>query len=368
MPSSISSSDAYSYEDRPIPEIGWKKALLLALALMIFGTLGWEYNARVIWGYGPESYIDSQGLWAVERRRVDKGEAIVAVIGSSRIFFDLNLDAYEEVTGVRPIQLSMVGSSPQPFLKDLANDEDFKGLLIIGVTPNIFFRDTPGLYGDTPQYYKEESPSQRIGQRISMLLEPHLSFYDNDNWPLFTLIERSGLKNREGIGDPGFPVWKLSTNAKDRNPEMFWKVEDVDYYQHHAQMTWRAFMQATDAAGGPPPLDFEGYIAGLNEDIAKIRARGGEVVFVRPPSAGDYRPREARLQPREEYWDRLLRDTNSIGVHFEDHPELQGLRIPEWSHLHSEDAPKFTRALIPILNDKLIAAGKKPILGEENGS
>ena len=84
MPSSTSSSDAYSYEDRPVPEIAWKKALLLAVGLMIIGTAVWEYNARVIWGYEAEPYIDSPALWAIHRRRVDNSEAVVAAIGSSR--------------------------------------------------------------------------------------------------------------------------------------------------------------------------------------------------------------------------------------------------------------------------------------------
>ncbi|MCH8082277.1 MAG: hypothetical protein IID52_07855 [Proteobacteria bacterium] len=71
------------------------------------------------------------------------------------------------------------------------------------------------------------------------------------------------------------------------------------------------------------------------------------------------------MQPRDKYWERLLRETNSVGVHFEDHPELQGFRIPEWPHLHSEDAPEFTRALVVIPNDKLKAPGKTSILKTE---
>lgn len=368
MPSSTSSSDAYSYEDRPIPEIAWKKALLLAVGLMIFGIAGWEYNARAIWGYETGYYIDGPGLWAQERRKIDRGEGQVVIIGASRIFFDLDLDTYEDMTGTRPIMLARVGSNPRPFLTDLAGDEDFKGLLIFGLTPGSFFRENFGLYGDTPKYYEDESPSQWMGQQISMLIEPHLAFYDSDTWPLFALIEHSGMENREGIQPPGNPVWQLSYSDKDRNTKMFWKTESVDYYQHYNQMTWRMFMEGEDARGGPPPFDYDAYMVSVIGDIEKIRSRGGDVVFVRPPSTGDYRPRELKYQPRAEYWDRLLVDTNSVGVHFEDHPELQGFRNPEWSHLHSEDAVKFTAALIPIFDQKLKAAGKPGILKEKDGS
>lgn len=363
MPSSTSSSDPYSYEDRPIPERPWRKALALGIILMIAAVAGWEYNARAIWGYETGYYIDSYGLWSKERKRVDKGEAEVAIIGASRAFFNLDLNTYEDMTGTRPVMLAMVGTNPRPFLTDLANDEDFKGLLIIGITPGSFFRHEHGLFADVIQYHYEESPSQWMGQRLSMLLEPHFAFYDNSNWPLFTLLERSGLENPEGVRPPGFPVWKISQSDKDRNTKMFWKTEELEYYQHYNQMTWRRFNEGADARG-IPPFDIDTYLAEVVEEIEKIRARGGDVVFVRSPSSGDYRPREARLQPRETHWDRLLRDTNSVGVHFEDHEDLRHLRTPEWSHLHSEDTFPFTAGVIRVLDARLKAQGKEGLIKE----
>ena len=369
MPSSISSSDLeskdyYYHENRPIPEVQWKPALLLAIILMAVGFIAWEYNARVIWGYEPEAYIDNNGLWAIQRRQIDHSdENTVAIIGASRILFDFDLDTHESMTGTRPIQLALAGTNPGPILTDLAKDEDFKGLLYVGITPGSFFRNGGGLSADAPEYYAKESPTQWMSQQISMLIEPYLSFYDLSNWPLFTLIERIELPNRAGVFDPRMGVWKISQAAKDRDTKMFWKVEDQPAYQLKAQMTWRGFMEMGDKRG-PSKFDLDKYMEGVIKDVAAIRARGGEVVFVRLPSSGDYRPREKRLQPRSEYWDRLLKDTESVGVHFEDHAELQGFRTPEWSHLHSDDAPKFTQALIPIVNQKLIEAGKPGILNQ----
>jgi hypothetical protein len=36
-------------------------------------------------------------------------------------------------------------------------------------------------------------------------------------------------------------------------------------------------------------------------------------------------------------------------VHFQDYPELQGLWLPEWSHLAARDAARFTEALYAIV-------------------
>lgn len=370
MPSSISNSDMkdkdyYFHENRPIPEVSWKPAWLSAILLLTAGFVAWEYNARIIWGYEPEAFIDNNGLWAIQRRLVDSSdEDSVAIIGASRILFDFDLDTYEAMTGVRPIQLALAGTNPRPILADLASDDDFKGLLYVGITPGSFFRDGGGLSADAPAYYVNESPTQWLSQQISMIIEPHLAFYDLSNWPLFTMIRRVKLPNREGVFDPRMDVWKISQAAKDRDTKMFWKVEENPEYQLKAQMTWRGFMEMSDQRG-PSKFDLESYLKGIIDDVAAIKKRGGEVVFIRLPSSGDYRPREARLQPREQYWDRLLRDTDSVGIHFEDHQELQGFRIPEWSHLHSDDAPKFTAALIPIINSILTENGKN-ILYKDN--
>jgi len=373
MPSSTSNSDIksnlkkdyYFHENRPIPDLPWKKISLMAVLIMLLGVIAWEYNARIIWKYPTGHYIDNKGLWAIQRNRIDRSdENTVAIIGSSRILFDLDLDTYEKTTGTRPIQLALVGTNPRPLLKDLATDEDFKGLLIIGITPGSFFRHSGGLFGKNPEYYKKESPTQWLSQQISMLIEPHLAFYDNSNWALFTLIERMDFENSVANYNPVSQIWELSFSKKDRNTKMFWKVEDDPAYQHNAQMAWRTLMQLGDKMG-PAPFDHDAYMLGVVADVNAIRSRGGEVVFIRTPSSGDYRPREHKNQPREKFWDRLLTQTNSVGVHFEDHSELQGFRIPEWSHLHSEDAPKFTKALVPILDAKLKAANKKGIIKKE---
>lgn len=65
----------------------------------------------------------------------------------------------------------------------------------------------------------------------------------------------------------------------------------------------------------------------------RIRARGGDVVFLCGPSAGPWRELERNATPREKFWDALLENTDAGGVHFEDHTALGELETPEWSHL-----------------------------------
>ena len=68
----------------------------------------------------------------------------------------------------------------------------------------------------------------------------------------------------------------------------------------------------------------------VRKDIEKIRAHGGDVVFVRPPSAvaritqGNSASTLAGKDPGTG----SLRETGSFGINFEDYPEMQGLEIP----------------------------------------
>jgi len=115
-------------------------------------------------------------------------------------------------------------------------------------------------------------------------------------------------------------------------------------------------------AGPPKPAVFsdeqwqkilnDGWLQNLQkakDSVAKIRARGGEVFFVRHPSSGELRLKEEQVTPRALVWDRLLRETGTQGVYYEDYPELRDFECPEWSHLSASDSVEYTRRLSEIL-------------------
>ncbi|HEY6662025.1 MAG TPA: hypothetical protein VIZ66_03790, partial [Sphingomicrobium sp.] len=85
--------------------------------------------------------------------------------------------------------------------------------------------------------------------------------------------------------------------------------------------------------------------------VDKIRARGGEVVFIRPPSAPQLRVNEEAQVPKTKGWDVLVSNTHSIGVHIDDLPAAQGLTLPEWSHLSQKCATVFTDAYVRRLTE-----------------
>jgi len=106
---------------------------------------------------------------------------------------------------------------------------------------------------------------------------------------------------------------------------------------------------------GPTPMEIwrpterDSFYLQINDLVRAFKDRGGQLIFIRPPSAGEFRISENHYLPREKYWDRLLRETMCPGVHFEDYESLQGFDLPEWSHLRADQTPAFTKALAGLV-------------------
>jgi hypothetical protein len=128
---------------------------------------------------------------------------------------------------------------------------------------------------------------------------------------------------------------------------MWHRLEDDAAYRERARAVWAQDFDtpptAEDIAEGRKALDK--VLERAEAAVKKLRARGVTVIFVRPPSNGRYYEFEQRVFPRKDTWDVLLARTGAPGIHFEEHPEMQGLDLPEWSHLSRKDAERFTEAL-----------------------
>ncbi len=90
----------------------------------------------------------------------------------------------------------------------------------------------------------------------------------------------------------------------------------------------------------------------LGTSINKIRKRGGEVIFIRPPSSGEDWKIENIVNPRPAYYDALLTSTKTQGIHFLDYSETADLICVDGSHLSPQDAVIYTRHLIKILREE----------------
>jgi hypothetical protein len=336
---------------REIPQARLTAAAWLVLVLVVAGVVAWELKMRSL-GLVAGDLEDGKAGWAVERRKLESGvHDGVVIMGGSRILFDTNLDAWKEMTGKRPIQLAMPGWNGQPVLKDIADNTRFAGLVVFDVAPTQLFRAGSGgnpAFAGALEYWRSEGPAMRAGHRLGDLLSRYFAFLD-EQYSLTALIDQLDLPNRGKVGGPYLGPWKLSERYADRQYVLWREIETNERLREHAIRVWLATQRS------PPGEDLIARIcADIRASVAKVRARGGDVVFIRPPSAADYLAREDAATPRAATWDRLLRETGSFGIHFQDYPEIQGLNLPEQSHLTREDAARFTRAYIGVLRERYV--------------
>jgi hypothetical protein len=330
--------------ERVVPAVPWLRVMIASALCLLVLMIGWETQMRRL-GLRAGDLDDTREAWAAERRKVDAGPRdAVVIIGDSRMLFDTDLATWQSLTGRKPIQLAMPAVNAQPFLHDLANDEHFAGLLVIGTAEISYFRDGDGGALDVLQYVQSQTPTQRLGYALQKALSRRFAFLDS-NYTLFNLIERHHWAERNEVYGPYDDVWKLSESFDDRQTHFWPRLERDPALLAHARHVWQLVYRST-----PVPKEVvDRTIAKTRADIERIRARGGDVVWVRPPSSGPILEREHSRYPRALVWDRLLRETGCIGVNFEDYPQMQHYVIPDWSHLAQGSAVPFTTAYVQAL-------------------
>lgn len=333
------------------------RAAILAIILITSFVAYWEYYWRSK-NY-QLAFNDDKILWATARRELKSYEGVSTVItGGSRIKFDIDIDTWEKLTGEKVFQLAIVGTPARLILRNLANDESFKGKLIVDVTEGQFFGlDTirTELFGrDAIEYYRNETPAQRVSSHLNLFLESKLLFLEESRFGLNNLLNEIKLKNRPGVTPYTMLFRKEYTMTNDRRQTFLTPVFLSNPSFQSAHLKHQAKRLAALDARTPPvkPGAYDYLFKEIGEYVGRIRLRGGSVLFVRPPSSGDYVVREKRLYPRSEYWDRLLKETNTPGIHFADYPSTAAFNCPEHSHLTPDDAIRYTEQLIKIIRDE----------------
>jgi hypothetical protein len=338
------------------------KAAILTVALLAIFTASWELYWRSR-GFHA-TYNDDKVLWASKRKEVYKpADQATVFIGPSRIKFDIDVPTWETLTGEKAIQLAIVGTSFRLVLNSLANDQKFAGKLIIDATEfstfsGVALRDRQA--AQAVEYYKKETPSQNASSAIDHAFESQLVFLEEGKFGLNALLYGMDMPNRKGvavIGAYGFPK-EFSVCSFERQSymtSMFLSNERLQKIQQNNWLKrgpWITKCLSDKKVRGLRGDSLVMVFDEIKKGIDKIRARGGQVVFVRPPSSGAYKTAEAIVYPRTEYWDKLLAYTNTPGIYYADYPETANFVCPEWSHLSPKDAVVYTKNLVRILQNE----------------
>lgn len=316
-------------------------ALLLGLTVALVAAAAWEtlWRSR---GYEP-ALADDRDLWAQHRKRsvsIDQ-QRNVTVIGASRIQLAFSTAAFERhQPGWQAVSLAINGNYPVAVLQDLAADERFAGVVLCAI-------DARGLahwYRDMSEpwvrhYQREFGPQRRLERRLLSSLQQRLVAAGSD----FNLIRRTA-----GWLDGQPPFRHYTRLLPDRTIAADYALADVP-----ALRAGFAAALAADYRKHPAP-DPQRWLDDLEPVLAavdRIRVRGGQVVFLRMPTAGEHYRLDRENYPRELYWDRFAARTGAVTVHFADWPQLAALELPDTSHIDRSDRDRFAEVLVGILRE-----------------
>jgi hypothetical protein len=327
------------------------KALCAASIMIVAFLVFWEYYWRNQ-GF-TIGYNDDKVIWAANRKKIYSPGTTV-FIGDSRVKFDIDLATWKALTGENAVQLAMVGTPARPVLHNLANDMNFKGNIIIGGAELAFYsldtlqREISAR--DGIEYYNKETPAQRLNASLDFFLESKLVFLEEGKFGLNSLLNSVPLSNRPGVFTRTLPPRQFSNSDFFRQAAETPRLLSDSSLQNEVINYWTvgaSHLKIKPITGDTLQAFFNQY----KNSIDKIKARGGKIAFIRPPSTGAVLERENRFYPRDQYWDRLIRYTESPGFYYTDHPETAHLTCPEQSHLSPGDAVIFTKALIHYLRE-----------------
>lgn len=354
-----------------------KQTLIIAFALSVISLTAWEF----FWRSKPELYKasleDDRYLWAEQRAKVETAtDKDVILIGSSRTGFNFNTHVWEDVQGIKPINLSTDGKPPGPFLDDIVHNTYFNGTIIIGVTPLFWFDKADNTWWKGAQkwvdHYHDETYAQKFGYFLSKPLQRHLVMLTSSELKFYNDLDLKSLINRISI--PGRieeerMLYNFSYHDEDRNLMMFPIMVKDPGYAKKIQYVWEGFLPhipGYEAIKDDMPEIFDYYLRVINI----FKARGGKIIFVRHKAEEPWNKVTKRFLPRDKVWDKFIEIVNCPGYHFEDYEFMSKYTLPDWSHMYVDDAKIYTKDMVnKMIEDGYLtrySKNEKQILSNKN--
>src|SRR5215213_3911555 len=141
----------------------WVRTCMLGCLSFLLFFCVWEGIWRMR-GFTP-SLIDDASLWASARRSV--GSDSIVLVGASKTLLGINPAIFAETSGVRPLQLAIDGSQAIPVLKNLAEDQSFRGVVLFDLMESEIDGTTPP---GKEEKYLQEYGQQNISDRTEQWL------------------------------------------------------------------------------------------------------------------------------------------------------------------------------------------------------
>ncbi len=312
--------------------------IALALLAMVASELFWRSR-----GHQP-SLTDTPDTWSHYRAALDgaAGRNPVALLGSSRIHTDFDLPTFRAAFPDRPVfQLAIDGLWPMAVLENLSAS-GFSGTAIVDVTAQAFL---DRFWPDQKSYVRHfqrvysPSPDRKIETRLRIAAQTHIVVLQS---ALHIKRVAKALASTGALPVPSYLVthadrqrtadYSLTDSAALKAERVAQLRDDLETWQVNVEMWSRNTRRVHDL-------------------VARIRANGGQVVFVALPVAPEIGELLEQKLPRSYFWDSLAATTGAPTLWLADEPDTAGFAIPDGSHVDISDSPALTTVLIGRLRD-----------------
>ncbi len=351
-PESIDLSDV---PERIVPSGPWGRmwALGLCLAGLMFG--GWEYHWRTQ-GFTP-SLVDGPDVWSLERQRVGATQTQVVLVGASRMQVGFSRAVFHErFPNYDLVQLAKYARPPMAVLRDLSEDQDFRGIVICDAVSPYLERSYRNSLQDYVEFYRRQwTLNEQLNCRASSFFQDHLVSLNPHLNPAKVLFHRAVHGT-----SPTPQVLRMDVH-RSQYVDYSKVIPGTNYEGRDNDIRERYHEQ-------PPPAPDAWLVEAREIEalIQKIQQRGGKVTMVHFPVSGSLAELDEKFYPKREYWDRFAAMSSAETIHFGDVPTLAEFTCQDGSHLDYHDAPRFTAALLDeLVRRKFLSSATVPLANRD---
>ena len=321
-------------------------AVVGGLAVLLFATA--EVALRLS-GYKPAG-APAQGrlLWSHHRSNIYRGgRRSVVLIGASQMQTNVDLATFASRCPEHRVTQLAVNShgSPMAVLRDLANDRQFKGVVLADVCADringprwlasqqsyvTHFRGAYSWYSPLECYLQSAAASSATVLDYNLIAKVRKVLRGRGSWwpsrsPLQCSFDRQ-IRVSYGAGV-----------RREYAPANSLEKQTVGSTDH------------------PVPLRFLDKLTQIEGFVKRIRARGGAVAFLKMPTHGRHWRVLEKRSPRRVWWTSFEKHVPSATlIHFKDVPAFSKYWCPDDVHLDQSDSPGFTHDLIDELKSRKV--------------
>lgn len=325
----------------------WLAAWTVAIATVAALALAAEAWLRRL-EYLP-TVQDDKDLWALRYERIRSRPDAIALLGASRIQFAVDAAQVERATGRPTAMLAVNGHYPLAALRQLAEDESFTGLALVGIDSRGFNRAHWAMQQPWIDHWRSRWSLARRVHRL--LLTPLQEAFVIARAPF-----AAANLARRALAGQGLPFNDYVVLRDDRVGFVDYRRSDVAAIRARRIADLEQYYRDHPA---PAPETWLAALGPVAEWVRAIEARGGRVAFFREPVAGEHLALDEASYPRARYWDAYARTGTAPMLDFRDEPAFAGFALPDTSHVDGTDVPRFTAALLDALARRGIIASPR---------